>query len=98
MIAVVGDLQRTSLLEFWREQNDAERERIVAGIAAARPDLLVLLGDQVFHGGAEGHWARFDELVSPIRDADISTWPVPGNHEYRSAGAAQRGTYLVAKA
>lgn len=81
-IVIVGDLQRTSLLEFWREQNDAERERIVAGITAARPDLLVLLGDLVFHGGSNAHWARFDELVAPIRDTGVSTWPVPGNHEY----------------
>ena len=39
----VGDLQRTApVLEAWREQNDAERARVVAAIAEVRPDLLLI--------------------------------------------------------
>jgi hypothetical protein len=86
-IAVVGDLQRTSKLEFWRRQNDAERERIVAAIAGDRPHLLILLGDLVFQGSSEKHWRRFDRLFAPIREAGIETRPVIGNHEYRGGGA-----------
>src|SRR6185369_15969603 len=43
--AVVGDLQRTSALEFWRESNDAERALVVGAIAAERPALLAMTGD-----------------------------------------------------
>jgi hypothetical protein len=82
-LAVVGDLQRTApLLEFWREQNDVERGRVVAEIAAARPDLLVITGDCVFDGGSDAQWAAFDELTVPLRAAGIATVGAFGNHEY----------------
>lgn len=90
-IVVVGDLQRTSKLEFWREQNDVERARIVAAIAAERPALIVVVGDLVFHGGAASHWERFDALVAAWRERNIPVLIVLGNHEYwlnRDGGAA----------
>lgn len=82
-LILLGDPQRTSRIEAWRERNDAERARIVAGVAAARPGLLVLLGDLVFRGSSRRHWARYDALIAPIRDAGIPMLAVPGNHEYR---------------
>src|SRR5512144_1933677 len=67
-VAVVGDLQRTApMLEVWREQNDAERRRVVEAIAAAAPDLLVITGDCVFDGGSDAQWTAFDELTAPLR-------------------------------
>ena len=83
----MGDLQRTSRLEFWRRAHDPERNRIVAAIANDRPDLLILLGDLVFQGSSPAHWQRFDRLLAPVRAAGIETVPVIGNHEYRGGGA-----------
>ena len=82
-LAVVGDLQRTApVLELWREQNDAEREVIVRGIADARPDLLAITGDCVFDGSSEEQWAAFDALTEPIRAAGVPAIAALGNHEY----------------
>lgn len=85
--AIVSDLQTTSLLEFWREQNDIERALVVRQIAAARPAFLVMLGDLVFDGSSEGAWADFDALCTPIREARIPVLAVPGNHEYWFGGS-----------
>jgi len=78
----VGDLQRTSALEFWRERNDRERRLVVAALAREQPAFLVSLGDLVFDGASDQHWGRLDRLLTPIRRANIALWPVPGNHEY----------------
>ncbi len=80
--AAVGDLQRTSALEFWRESNDAERERVVRELVHARPGFVVSLGDLVFDGASERHWGRLDTLLAPLREADVPVLPVLGNHEY----------------
>ncbi len=80
--AAVGDLQRTSALEFWRESNDAERERVVRELVHARPGFVVSLGDLVFDGASERHWGRLDALLAPLREADVPVLPVLGNHEY----------------
>ncbi len=87
-LAVVGDLQRTGLVEFWREQNDAERARIVRAIVEEAPALLLTLGDHVFDGGSARDWARFDALLSPVREAKIPVLPIIGNHDcWRGRGA-----------
>ena len=80
--AVLGDLQRTSRLEFWRESNPDESRRLVAEIAARAPDFVVTLGDLVFHGSSGRDWARVDALLAPLRDAGIPILPILGNHEY----------------
>lgn len=80
--AILGDLQRTSRLEFWRESNPAERRALVAEIARRRPDFVVGLGDLVFHGSSPRDWARFDALTAPLREAGIPVHPILGNHEY----------------
>jgi Icc-related predicted phosphoesterase len=80
-IAVVGDLQRTGRIELWREQNDAERARVVQRIAEERPAALLILGDLVFDGGATRDWARFDRLTAPLVAAGIAVFPILGNHD-----------------
>ena len=80
--AAVGDLQRTSRAEVWRESNDRERERVLRAVASEAPDFVALLGDLVFRGSSAAEWARFDALASPIRAARIPVLPVLGNHEY----------------
>ena len=80
--AAVGDLQRTSRAEVWRESNDRERERILLSIAEEAPDFVALLGDLVFRGSSAAEWSRFDALAAPLRDARIPVVPILGNHEY----------------
>jgi 3',5'-cyclic AMP phosphodiesterase CpdA len=80
--AAVGDLQRTSRAEVWRESNDRERERLLRAIAAEAPDFVALLGDLVFRGSSAAEWSRFDALAAPLREARIPVLPVLGNHEY----------------
>ncbi|MGE5717950.1 MAG: metallophosphoesterase family protein [Acidobacteriota bacterium] len=80
--AVVGDLQRTSRAEFWRESNPEERRRLVAEIAARGPDFVVALGDLVFHGSSRRDWEAFDALTAPLRAAGVPILPILGNHEY----------------
>jgi 3',5'-cyclic AMP phosphodiesterase CpdA len=80
--AAVGDLQRTSLAEVWRESNDREREGVIQSIAGDGPDFVALLGDLVFRGSSGAEWARFDTLAAPLREARIPVVPILGNHEY----------------
>ncbi|MFN2387049.1 MAG: metallophosphoesterase [Thermoanaerobaculia bacterium] len=80
--AVVSDFQRTSPAELWRERNRDERRLIVGQIARESPDFLIVLGDLVFSGSSPAHWAEFDVLTAPLREAGIPILPVLGNHEY----------------
>jgi hypothetical protein len=83
-IAIVGDTQRTLWAERLqlREQNDAERARIVADIAAQRPGLVAAIGDLVAVGSLRSQWDAFDELMEPIRARQIPFLPALGNHDY----------------
>jgi 3',5'-cyclic AMP phosphodiesterase CpdA len=80
--AVVGDLQRTSLAEIFRESNERERDRLVREIAARGPDFLVCAGDLVFAGSSRLDWEEFDALTRPLRDAGVPMLPILGNHDY----------------
>jgi Icc-related predicted phosphoesterase len=80
--AILGDLQRTSHLEFWRESNPVESRRLVAEIVARAPDFVVALGDLVFRGTSGRDWARVDTLLAPLRESGIPILPILGNHEY----------------
>jgi Icc-related predicted phosphoesterase len=93
-IAVVGDLQRTGIVEFWREQNDAERARVVRAIAREAPALSITLGDHVFDGGSARDWARFDALFAPIREAKIPVLPILGNHDCWPRGSGPLHHYF----
>jgi 3',5'-cyclic AMP phosphodiesterase CpdA len=81
-LVVVGDTQRTSVIEVGREKNDAERAKVLAAIAEAAPELLAFTGDMVFDGGAAGHWAEFDHLAEPVRARGVPAVFAFGNHEY----------------
>lgn len=87
---VVGDLQRTSWLELWREQNDAERQALIAALAARSPDFVIGLGDLVFDAGSLSAWQHLDRLLAPLRAAGIPLIPVLGNHEYWGDDALAR--------
>ena len=84
VLALVGDLQRTLCLErlIGREQNDGERERLLADLVAQRPGLVVLLGDLTNDGASRSAWEAFDALSAPLRSAGIPALMVPGNHDY----------------
>jgi hypothetical protein len=86
ILIAVGDLQRTSWLEFWRERNDRERALVVAAIAAERPGLLAIAGDCVFDGSSPSQWAAFDRLVAPWHAAGLAAIAALGNHEYWIGG------------
>jgi hypothetical protein len=81
-VAIVGDLQRTSLWELMmgREQNDAEREKIIAQISTEDPSMLILLGDMVYDAGSRDQWKYFDRLMEPVNELPVL--PLLGNHEY----------------
>jgi hypothetical protein len=85
--AIVGDLQPTSRLEFWRESNGPERARLVEAIVRSDPDFLAFLGDLVFCGSSARGWRRFDRACSPLRSAGLPLFPVLGNHEYWLSGS-----------
>lgn len=84
-IAIVGDLQRTSAAErmlLSRSQNDAEREAILNKIAEERPEMLLLVGDQVSTGDDDDDWAYFDRVIKPVNDAKVPVRAMYGNHDY----------------
>lgn len=80
-IAVIGDQQRTSWVEFWKESNTQHAE-IVTKAMAQRPDALLLLGDHVFWSSSKGDWEFFDEIMQPVHALGIPVFPLFGNHEY----------------
>jgi len=80
-VAVIGDQQRTSWVEFWKESN-TEHARVVMNAMAKKPDALLLLGDHVFWSSSKGDWEFFDEIMQPVHQAGIPVFPLFGNHEY----------------
>jgi Icc-related predicted phosphoesterase len=85
LICAIGDLQRTSPAEkmvLSRTDNFVEREKIIKQVAAEKPDLLLLLGDQVSDAADAAEWEYFDGVTKPLRDANITTIAVRGNHDY----------------
>ncbi|MDZ4745463.1 MAG: metallophosphoesterase [bacterium] len=87
-IVLVGDLQRTGLVETWRESNHVGRLELVSQIKDERPHAAILLGDMVFWGSSHEDWEYFDGVTKPIHDMGIPVFPVLGNHEYYGSNAA----------
>lgn len=81
-IILLGDTQRTSIWEFWGEQNDEIREVMFPHIAQEKPSAIVVLGDLVFLGSSSCQWKEFDRISTKVREATISLYPVLGNHNY----------------
>lgn len=84
-IAVVGDLQRVSGAEQYlmsRRDNHDERTMILDHIAKEKPDMLLLLGDQVGSGDYADEWMYFDEVIGKVKDAQIPVRAIYGNHDY----------------
>ena len=79
---IVGDTQRTSHWEFWRERNDRERRSIVDEITRLEPALVIHLGDLTTRGGSEKHWYEFDDMHKEFRKKKIPYFPILGNHEF----------------
>ena len=80
--AIVGDTQRTSSWEFWRERNDRERRLIIHEITKREPAFVVHLGDLATRGASKKHWQQFDELHKKFSEKKIPYFPVLGNHEF----------------
>jgi 3',5'-cyclic AMP phosphodiesterase CpdA len=51
-------------------------------IEKENPAFLFLLGDLVFSGEVEMYWKKFDHLITPVREKQIPTYSIFGNHEY----------------
>ena len=81
-IALIGDTQQTSRLEFWRERNTGVTGRLIAEMARRRPAGVIHLGDLTFSGMSPGHWRHFDRSHRPLRDNRVPVFPILGNHEY----------------
>ena len=83
---VVGDTQKPTLLEFWRENNAASTRRLVDEIARRQPGFVLHLGDLTARGMSRHHWQHFDSVFESVREAGIPVLPVPGNHDHWGLG------------
>jgi len=78
---LIGDTQRTSHWEFWRERNDKERKLIFDEIVKRQPAFVVFLGDLTVRGSSIKHWQEFDDLHRELREKKIPHLPILGNHD-----------------
>jgi hypothetical protein len=78
---ILGDTQRTSHWEFWRERNDKERKLILDEIVKHQPAFVVFLGDLTTRGSSKKHWQEFDDLHRELREKKIPHLPILGNHD-----------------
>ena len=83
-LLVVGDFQRTSIVEQWlmrREQNDDARAQVIREMSRElEVGGLVLLGDLVFDGSSCSDWESFDALFAPLASRGVVL--ALGNHDY----------------
>jgi hypothetical protein len=78
---ILGDTQRTSHWEFWRERNDKERKLILDEIVKRQPAFVVFLGDLTTRGSSIKHWQEFDDLHREWCEKEIPHLPILGNHD-----------------
>jgi Icc-related predicted phosphoesterase len=90
---VIGDLQSTLAVEAWRENNDAERRRLLPEVARRKPAFVIMVGDLVSWGSSRERWQEFDQRSADLRRHGIPVLPVPGNHDYW--GDADLGLYFA---
>lgn len=79
---LIGDTQKTTWFEFWRERNVSATSALVAEIARRSPGFVLHLGDLTARGQSGPHWRHFDRVFRPLRDAGVPLVPTVGNHEY----------------
>ena len=83
-IAVIGDLQTTSLGErllFRREFTERQQELLLDDLKKQEIGLLAIVGDMVFTASSRKEWALFDSMVAPIA-RKVPVLPALGNHDY----------------
>jgi predicted phosphodiesterase len=78
---IIGDTQRTSSWEFWRERNGRERKLIIEEIARREPAFVLHLGDLTARGSSVQQWREFDELHKQFLEKKIPYFPILGNHD-----------------
>ncbi len=81
-LAVIGDTQRTSRLEFIWPNHDAAQAQLFGDLAEQDLAGLCHVGDVVTWAGARRHWRRFDRLMEPLTRAGLAGFAVRGNHDY----------------
>lgn len=81
-IIFIGDTQRTSLLEFWRERNAGVAKRMFSEVASENPAAVMHLGDMVFNGTDQNSWHDFETDAADLFARHIPFHPTLGNHEY----------------
>jgi len=85
-IAVIGDLQQTSLaarVVRHRENNADAQQRLIADLGQHADGLgaLVIVGDLVFSARSARDWSHFDSLIAPFASR-MPVLPAIGNHDY----------------
>lgn len=81
-IIFIGDTQKTSGWEFWREKNDSVSRLLMQKTASEDPLCFIHLGDMVFKGSSSGAWEKFDSDIKCVTEKNIPIYPILGNHEY----------------
>jgi Icc-related predicted phosphoesterase len=81
-IILLGDTQRKSFWEFFKEDNGNISTYIFDKIASENPAFIIHLGDLIFNSANPYHWKNFDKSAKSIRKKGIPLFPILGNHEY----------------
>lgn len=75
---------------------DGSQDEAVARLTAATAGTVALLGDVAYPDGSEADYR--DCFLPAWGELTSRLWPVPGNHEYETAGAAPYFAYFGARA
>ena len=78
-VAVIGDTQ----VGMWLD-NTATVRRAAKRLAEEQPDVVLLVGDFIYHGGedTEERIRKVVSLLKPLTDTSIPMYAVLGNHDY----------------
>lgn len=80
-VIAYGDMRFTNIRE--KVASDPKvRMELVRRIAEERPDVLLMNGDVVWHGGNAKDYLVFEEETRLWRDEKLAVFPALGNHEF----------------